>query len=124
MPQQDFVKALREMNITPHEAKNNRDRSSAIDGRTTGHASYRVSQAKRYWVEKSFGWMKAVGALEEGQVSRPREAMGRWLFTFHRRGVQSVADSQDAIGRIIKPPRPPNRLNACFALRVTPLRFP
>ena len=45
---QDFVQALREMNITPHVAQNNRNRKSAIDGRTTRHASYQLSQAKRY----------------------------------------------------------------------------
>jgi hypothetical protein len=55
---QDFVKALREMNIRPHLAQNDRNRKSAIDRRTTRHAGYQISQAKRYWVEKPFGWIK------------------------------------------------------------------
>ena len=77
---QDFVKALREMNVTPHLAQNDRNRSSAIDGRTTRHASYRISQAKRYWVEKPFGWMKSVGALRKVKF-RGRDKVW-WLFTF------------------------------------------
>ena len=42
----DFVKALREMNITPHVAQNTSNRKTAIDGRTTRHANYRISQAR------------------------------------------------------------------------------
>jgi transposase len=76
----DFVKALREMNIAPHVAQNNRNRKSAIDGRTTRHASYQISQAKRYWVEKPFGWMKSVGPLRKVKL-RGRDKLW-WLFTF------------------------------------------
>jgi transposase len=75
----DFVKALREMNITPHVAQNTSNRKSAIDGRTTRHASYRISQAKRYWVEKPFGWMKSVGLLRKVKL-RGRDKLW-WLFT-------------------------------------------
>jgi len=74
------VQALREMNITPHLAQNDRNRSSAIDGRTTRHASYRISQAKRYWAEKPFGWMKTVGALRKVKF-RSRDKVW-WPFTF------------------------------------------
>jgi transposase len=77
---QDFVKALREMNVTPHVAQNERNRKSAIDARTTRHAGYRISQAKRYWVEKPFGWMKTVGALRKVKL-RGRDKLW-WLFTF------------------------------------------
>ena len=77
---QDFVKALRQMNITPHVAQNTRNRRSAIDERTTRHASYQISQAKRYWVEKPFGWMKTVGPLRKVKL-RGRDKLW-WLFTF------------------------------------------
>ena len=77
---QDFVKALREMNITPHVAQNDRNRKSAIDGRTTRHSSYRIRLAKRYWVEKPFGWMKSVGLLRKVKL-RGRDKLW-WLFTF------------------------------------------
>jgi transposase len=77
---QDFVKALREMNVVPHVAQNDRHRHSAIDGRTTRHASYKISQAKRSWVEKPFGWMKTVGGLRKVKI-RGRDNLW-WLFTF------------------------------------------
>ncbi len=77
---QDFVKALREMKIVPHVAQNDRNRQSAIDGRTTRHGSYQISQAKRYWVEKPFGWLKTVGPLRKVKL-RGRDKL-RWLFTF------------------------------------------
>jgi len=77
---QDFVRALREMKITPHVTQNDRHRKSAIDGRTTRHTSYQISQAKRYWVEKPFGWMKSVGPLRKVKL-RGRDKLW-WLFTF------------------------------------------
>src|SRR6202163_756741 len=60
----ELVRELRRMNITPHVAQNNTNRSSAIDQRTTRHAGYEVSQQKRKRVEQSFGWMKMVGMLK------------------------------------------------------------
>jgi transposase len=77
---QDFVAALREFHVTPHVAQNDRNRKSAIDQRTTRHKSYQISQAKRYWVEKPFGWMKSVGLLRKVKL-RGREKLW-WLFTF------------------------------------------
>ena len=77
---QDFVKALREMNTTPHVAQHTSNRKSAIDRRTTRHTSYQISQAKRYWVEKPFGWMKSVGPLRKVKL-RGRDKLW-WLFTF------------------------------------------
>jgi transposase len=74
----DFVERLREMNVAPHVARKNK--GSAIDGRTARHSSYRISQAKRYWVEKPFGWMKTVAGLRKVKL-RGRENLW-WLFTF------------------------------------------
>ena len=51
-----FVASLRRMCVTPHVAA--KARHSAIDGRTTRHAGYRVSQRKRKLVEEPFGWGK------------------------------------------------------------------
>ena len=75
----DFVAALRDLRITPHVAQNT-SRTSAIDARTTRHTSYKISQAKRYWVEKPFGWMKSVGLLRKVKL-RGRDKLW-WLFTF------------------------------------------
>jgi transposase len=77
----DLVAALRELHITPHVAQNtNRPGGSALDARTTRHKSYQISQAKRYWVEKPFGWMKSVGPLRKVKL-RGRDKLW-WLFTF------------------------------------------
>ena len=60
----DFIEDLRELNVTPHVAQNqSARRSSAIDGRTTRHAGYTVSQRIRKRVEEIFGWMKTVGGF-------------------------------------------------------------
>ena len=77
---QEFVRELRGMNITPHVAQNDTNRSSAVDQRTTRHAGYEVSQRKRKRVEQSFGWMKMVGMLRKVKL-RGIDKVG-WLFTF------------------------------------------
>ncbi len=60
----DFVKEMRGMNATPHVAQNEkRAGGSAIDGRTTRHEGYRITQQKR--IEEVFGWLKTVGMLRK-----------------------------------------------------------
>jgi len=61
----DLVARLRAKDITPHVAQNTAGRRSAIDGRTTHHAGYAVSQRIRMKVEEIFGWMKTVGGLRK-----------------------------------------------------------
>lgn len=64
-----FVKACREINVTPHVAQNtNRIGGSAIDGRTTAHAGYAVSQRKRKCIEQCFGWGKVIGPIRQVMV--------------------------------------------------------
>jgi transposase len=58
-----FVAELRDRDVTPHVAQNTSGRRSAIDGRTTRHAGYEVSQRIRKRVEEIFGWMKTVGGF-------------------------------------------------------------
>lgn len=60
-----FVKELRQINVTPHVAQNNTRRKSAIDGRTTAHPNYTVSQRIRKRIEEGFGWMKTIGRLRK-----------------------------------------------------------
>jgi transposase len=65
----DFVKTVRELNIRPHVAQNcNRPGGSAIDARTTRHASYAISQSKRPMIEKVFGWMKQTGGMRKTKL--------------------------------------------------------
>ncbi len=59
----DCVAVLRRRGVTPHVAQNTNGRSSAIDGRTTRHPGYAISQRIRKRVEEIFGWMKTVGGF-------------------------------------------------------------
>jgi transposase len=59
----EFVRDLRALNVTPHIAQNDASRRSAIDGRTTRHPGYAVSQQKRKRIEEPFGWGKTIGGL-------------------------------------------------------------
>lgn len=76
----DFVAEARNMNATPHVAQNDKGRKSAIDGRTTRHAGYVISQRKRKRIEEIFGWMKTVGGMRKLR-HRGLELVG-WMFTF------------------------------------------
>jgi transposase len=77
----DFVSEMRGMNVTPHVSQNTkRPGGSAIDGRTTRHEGYQVSQRKRKRIEEVFGWTKTVGTLRKTR-HRGLETV-RWVFTF------------------------------------------
>ena len=74
----DFVMELREINVTPHIAQNT-SRRSAVDGRTTRHPGYAVSQRIRKRIEEGFGWMKTIAGLRKTKY-RGLEKVG-WAFT-------------------------------------------
>lgn len=76
----ELVAELRERGITPHVAQNTTRRRSAIDGRTTRHASYRMSIAARRGIERIFGWLKTVGLARKTRF-RGRRRVG-WQFLF------------------------------------------
>src|SRR5215471_5956804 len=57
------VADLRARDVTPHVAQNTSGRRSAIDGRTTRHLGYGISQTKRKRIEEIFGWMKIIGGF-------------------------------------------------------------
>jgi hypothetical protein len=48
-----------------HPTKTGKLRRSAIDGRTTRHESYGLSQTRRKMIECTFGWGKQHGALRK-----------------------------------------------------------
>jgi transposase len=76
-----LVGEMRERNVTPHVSQNtNRPGGSAIDGRTTRHAGYQVSQRKRKRIEEVFGWLKTVAMLRKTR-HRGVFKVG-WVFTF------------------------------------------
>jgi transposase len=76
----DFVAAVRLLGVTPHVAQNTTNRASAIDGRTTHHAGYAVSQRRRKRVEEIFGWLKTVGLMRKTRHRSTRRV--DWMFTF------------------------------------------
>ncbi len=77
---QALVEDLRDLTVTPHVAQHTTNRRSAIDGRTTRHEGYAVSQRKRKRVEEVFGWMKTI-ALQRKTRFRGPDRVG-WMFTF------------------------------------------
>ena len=76
----ELVARLREINVTPHVAQNDTNRSSAIDDRTIRHAGYEISQRKRKRVEEIFGWLKTIGLLRK--VKYRGVVLVDWVFRF------------------------------------------
>jgi len=60
-----FVETLRSLKVTPHIACRENRGSAAIDGRTTRHAGYLISQRTRKRIEEVFGWLKTVGVFRK-----------------------------------------------------------
>ena len=76
----EFVQSLRTLNAVPHVAQNRQGRRSTIDGRTTRHPGYAISQRLRKRVEEIFGWMKTVGNLRKTRHKGIEQVC--WMFTF------------------------------------------
>jgi transposase len=75
-----FVASARERNVTPHVAQNiTAHRGSNIDGRTTRHAGYRISQVIRKRIEEANGWIKEIGGMAQTKF-RGIARVG-WMFT-------------------------------------------
>ena len=76
-----FVASSRAAGVTPHVAQNiNAHRGSNIDGRTTRHAGYRLSQVVRKRIEEANGWIKEVGGMAQTKL-RGLERV-EWMFVF------------------------------------------
>jgi IS5 family transposase len=72
-----FVGDLRRRDVTPHiaidghvrhKAKTGKPRATAIDGRTTRHDGYTISQRCRKRIEEVFGWIKASAGMAKVKV--------------------------------------------------------
>jgi transposase len=74
----DFRDGCRGLKVTPHVAQNTSNRRSSIDGRTSRHAGYAVSQRVRKRVEEIFGWTKTVGGGRKLRF-KGRERNRSWL---------------------------------------------
>jgi hypothetical protein len=74
-----FVQRLRQLRATPHVTQYTR-RPSAIDGRTSRHATYRQNQRGRRHIERIFGWLKQVAGQRKTRF-RGSHRVG-WMFLF------------------------------------------
>jgi IS5 family transposase len=77
---EDFVNELRSMRVTPHVAQNTNGRRSAIDGRTTRHIGYAISQRIRKRIEEAFGWIKTVAGQDKTRFRGVDRVA--WAFSF------------------------------------------
>ena len=76
----DFVNAARKLNVTVHVTKNDNQRRSNLDRRTTRHAGYAISLSRRWLVEKGFGWLKQTGPIRQVKLRGLHKV--DWLFVF------------------------------------------
>jgi transposase len=74
----DFVAGARAAGFTPHVAE--KAKGSAVDGRTTRHEGYAISQRARKKIEEVFGWLKTVAGLRK--VKHRGTARVDWIVTF------------------------------------------
>jgi hypothetical protein len=81
----------------PHVAQNTTGRRSAIDGRTTRHAGYAVSQRLRKRIEEAFGWIKTVAGQEKTRFQGLARA--GLAFTF-----AAAAHNLICLPRLLEPP--------------------
>ena len=77
----DFVAECRHLGVTPHVAQNlKRNGGSAIDGRTTRHLGYSLSQKRRKRIEECFGWLKTIALLRK--LRHRGVCKVDWIFAF------------------------------------------
>jgi transposase len=82
----EFVEDLRDREVTPHIAIDRRVskhgvvRKTAVDGRTTRHSGYGISQIFRKRIEEIFGWTKSQAGLVQVKVRGCAKAES--VFTF------------------------------------------
>lgn len=84
----DFVQTMRTLRVTPHVTQNTSGRRSAIDGRTTRHPGYTVSQRIRKRIEEVFGWDKTVAGLRKSRFRGPERT--NWWFVLSKAAYNLV----------------------------------
>jgi hypothetical protein len=75
----DLVNDLRQACVTPHVAQ--KVRHSAVDGRTTRHPGYAISQKRRKKIEEPFGWAKTVGPMAQTMPRGVSRVGAQFTFT-------------------------------------------
>ncbi len=92
----DFVETLRFLRVTPHIAA--KATHGAIDGRTTRHPGYEISQRKRKLVEQVFGWLKTVGLMRKTRHRGERRVDWMFVFTLAVHNLVRLRNLQTATG--------------------------
>lgn len=82
--------------IKSHVARNihARKKTSSIDGRTTRHAGYEVSQRKRACIEEIFGWAKTIGLMRRPMLRGTKKL--DWMFTFVM-GIYNIVRTKNLV---------------------------
>jgi transposase len=76
-----FVAAVRATGLLPHIARK-KCTTPGLDGRTTRHATFSVSQRIRKMIEEAFGWTKTVGGIRKVRVRGIPKVAGVALLNF------------------------------------------
>lgn len=96
----DFIAGCRTMKVTPHVARRS---TSKIDGRTTRHAGYQLSQRMRKRVEEIFGWAKTVAGGRKLRYRGVERNRLWWEFTaaaYNLLRMAKIALSAPAVGEL------------------------
>lgn len=104
-----FVADARAAGFTPHVARNNPRRRSAIDGRTARHAGYVASQRTRKRVEEPFVRIKTIAGGHELRNKGPHRNWAWFLIAAATYNLVRIAkiDTQTAWTNP-EPATPPN----------------
>lgn len=66
---QKLASFCRDHEIRPHVAGHEGWEINGLDGRTTRHLGYEISQRKRKLIEQKFGWAQTIGGLRNRGLS-------------------------------------------------------
>jgi transposase len=77
--EQDFIDAMRAMDIDPHVPQYRRRRKCLVDPALYERPEYVRSQKRRKWVERFFGWLKTTANLAKTRHRGHRKL--HWNFT-------------------------------------------
>jgi len=93
-----FVDACRQRRMTRHVVSNDtRIGGSAIDGRTTRHPGYAISQTIRKRIEEHFGWGKTIGRIRQTLYRGLRRVDQQFELTMTASNIVRMARMQSAV---------------------------
>ena len=78
----EFIEGLRGLGVIPHIAEYERNLPQWPNCLTAGereHPGFEISQKRRKWIEKNFGWIKTVAGLRKTKMRGRRRV--EWMFS-------------------------------------------